>query len=149
NENSRFNLFTSKLVAGEKDESPLTANFHAAPPAKVAREVTANFEDTIELIGADMPARVGKGSSFKVTLWLKIKKRPTANYKVFAHFDGGGPVRFQGDHDQPGVCPTSTWMPGDIVSDTFDVSAGEMTSPRGEYTAWIGFFTGGSGQYKN
>src|SRR5262249_12841990 len=105
---------------------------------------------TIELLGADMPARVGKGSSFKVTLWLRVKKRPAMNYKVFAHFDPNGPgMRFQGDHDQPGICATSTWAPGDIVSDTFEVTAGQLTTARGDYTLWIGFFTGGSGQYKN
>jgi hypothetical protein len=150
NESSRYLLFSNRLAAGDQDESPLTATFRAAPPAQMAREVSANFEDTLELLGVDMPEHVSKGSTFKMTLWIRVKKRPTQSYKVFAHFDpNGAGQRFQGDHDQPGACPTATWMPGDIIADTFDVTAGGLTDPKGSYTVWIGFFTGGMGQYKN
>src|SRR5262249_9732190 len=148
NRNSRFLLFTNKLADGEKDESPLGATFRTAAPTKIARPIQATYEDAIELLGADMPERVGHGDTFKVTLWFRVKKKPPQNYKVFAHFDGPG-QRFQGDHDQPGVCPTGTWQPGDIVADTFDVVSGGLASPSGSYTLWVGFFTGGSGVYRN
>jgi hypothetical protein len=145
--NSRFNLFTNKLADGEKDVNPLLETFRQAPD-KIARPVTATFDDAIELLGADLPDRVSKGEKFKVTLWFRVKKRPTANYKVFMHFDLGG-ARFQGDHDQPGVCPTSAWKPGDVIEDTFEVTAGGMTHPKGVHEIHVGFFTGGNGAYKN
>jgi 4-amino-4-deoxy-L-arabinose transferase-like glycosyltransferase len=148
NKNSRFMLLSNRLAPDEKDESPLVGTFKPALPAHMTREIGANFDDTIELVGADLPESVSHGSTFKVTLWLRVKKRPTQAYKVFAHFDGPG-VRFQGDHDQPGACSTIYWQPGDIIADTFDVTAGELTHPRGVYTLFVGFFTGGAGIYHN
>lgn len=145
--NSRFNLFTNQLAEGEKDVNPLLDTFHKEPE-KIARPVAASFDDSIDLLGVDMPDRVSRGERFSVTLWYRVKKRPTANYKVFMHFDIGS-TRFQGDHDQPGVCPTSFWKPGDIIADTFDVTAGGMTHPTGTHTVYTGFFTGGNGAWKN
>jgi 4-amino-4-deoxy-L-arabinose transferase-like glycosyltransferase len=148
NKNTRFNLYTNRLDAGEKDANPLLTTFRKEAPTSVKHPLSATFEDTLELIGVDLPERAGHGDTIQVTVWLRVKKRPTANYKAFLHFDGPG-VRFQGDHDQPGVCPTTSWQPGDIIADTTDVVAGELTHPRGTYTLWLGFFTGGNGVYKN
>jgi len=64
------------------------------------------------------------------------------------HFDSGG-VRFQGDHF-PVACSTQFWQPGDIVSDTHEITAApEITHPRTTYTLHVGFFTGGFGSWKN
>ena len=84
-----------------------------------------------------------------MTLWFKVKKRFNQSQKVLMHFDSvGSPVRFQADHD-PKSCSTTYWQPGDVISDTFDVTAGELTHPRGNYTVYTGFFTGGGGIWKN
>ncbi len=149
NRNARFLLLTNKLLPGESDQNPLLDAFPGQPPASYARDITANFEDTLELLGVDMPDRVTKGSRFKMTLWFRVKKRPTQNYKVLVHFDGG-PVRFQGDHDPVrGLCAASQWQPGSVVKDTFEVTAGDMTNPKGTYQVFTGLFTGGSGFWKN
>jgi len=149
NRNARFLLLTNKLLPGETDQNPLIEAFPDQPPASFGRNATANFEDTIELLGVDMPDRVTKGTRFKMTLWYRVKKRPAQNYKVFVHFDGG-PIRFQGDHDPVGaLCGASQWQPGQVVKDTFEVTAGDLTNPKGTYQVFIGFFTGGSGFWKN
>jgi hypothetical protein len=68
---------------------------------------------------------------------------------IFVHVDGAG-VRFQGDHFPIGNrCGTTFWQAGDIVADTFEVQAGALTDPRGSYDVYMGFFTGGAGQWKN
>jgi 4-amino-4-deoxy-L-arabinose transferase-like glycosyltransferase len=150
NESSRFLLLTNKLENGESDQNPLIHAYLPGPPAHMDREIGANFEDTIELLGADMPQRVGRGEKFKVTFYYKVNKKPPQNYKVFVHFDSSAGVRFQGDHDPiGGRCGATFWQPGDIIADTFEVEAGSLTSPKGPYTVLAGFFTGGGGVYKN
>lgn len=149
NRNSRFLLLANRLKDAEKDVNPLITAFRKTPPNTVARNVTANFDNKIELIGVDMPDRVEHGDKFKLTLWFHVLQKIPTNYKIFVHFDGSG-VRFQGDHDPiGGRCGTSFWQVGDYVADTVEVTAGELTHPRGTYTGHIGFFTGGGGQWKN
>jgi hypothetical protein len=149
NRNARFLLLTNKLLPGETDQNPLLDVFPPKLPESFARNATANFDDTIELVGVDMPDRVAKGARFPMTFWLRVKKRPTQNYKVLVHFDGG-PVRFQADHDPVnGLCGSSQWQPGSIVKDTFEATAGDLTNPKGTYQVFTGFFTGGSGFWKN
>jgi 4-amino-4-deoxy-L-arabinose transferase-like glycosyltransferase len=146
--NSRFFLLSNQLASGETDESPIAKAFHREPPARFDRQVQANWEDTVELLGVDMPESVEKGDRFKVTLWFKVKKRFAQSQQIFMHFDGAG-VRFQGDHF-PVACNTQFWQPGDIVSDTHTVTAApDITHPRTTYTLNMGFFTGSFGSWKN
>ncbi len=147
--NSRFYLFSNMLTGAEKDLSPLVTSFHKAPPARMDRVVEATWEDTVDLLGVDMPERARKGETFTMTLWFRVKKRFSSAQQLLMHFDhSGSPVRFQADH-HPKSCSTTYWQPGDIVSDTFEVKAGELTHPRGTYTVYTGFFTGGGGIWKN
>jgi hypothetical protein len=152
-ENSRFFLYSNQL-GGQRDVNPLNAAIFREPPASVGREVSATFEPAaggageIELIGIDMPESVAKRSRFKMTLWFHVVERPAANYKIFVHFDKG--VRFQADHDPiRGLCGTSLWQPGDYIADTFEVEAGDLTHPKGQYTVLVGFFTGTNPNWKN
>jgi len=148
NQNSRYMLVSNDLVAGETDVNPLLEVFHKEPPAQFARQITANFDDTVELLGVDMPERARKGSTFKLTMWLKVLKRPSQNWKVLLHFDQGG-VRFQGDHE-PARCGMTYWQPGDIIADTFEVKvAPDLTQPTGTYTIYGGFFQGSGGVWTN
>jgi 4-amino-4-deoxy-L-arabinose transferase-like glycosyltransferase len=147
-ENSRYMLITNKMMPNEQDKNPLADIFRAEPPAKFARDVKANFDDTIELLGIDMPEGVKKGQKFKVTLWLRVLKRPSEDWKVFLHFDQGA-IRFIGDHP-PARCGMKTWQPGDIIADTFEIKAApEITQPRGMYAVWGGFFKGSGGVWYN
>jgi hypothetical protein len=149
NRNSRFLLLTNRLGVGERDENPLLTSFRKEVPQSFSRPMNVNFENKIQLIGIDMPDSAPHGDKFKMTLWFKVLARPTMNYKILLHFDGAG-VRFQGDHDPiGGRCGTTFWQPGDIIADTVEVEAGQITHPRGPYDVYTGFFTGGSGQWKN
>jgi hypothetical protein len=147
--NSRFLLFSNQLRSGESDKNPLQTAIRREAPTHFERAVEANFEGKIQLLGVDMPDTVAKGERFPLTLWFKVLEKPGTNYKIFLHFDGTG-VRFQGDHEPiKGRCGTSYWQPGDIIQDTYEVTAGELTHPRGSYNVWAGFFTGSSGSWKN
>ncbi|MFH0901546.1 MAG: hypothetical protein V2A73_13040, partial [Pseudomonadota bacterium] len=149
NRSSRFLLLTNKLTGGETDQNPLLSAIGRSPPASMKRPVTADFEGTIELIGADLPDRVGHGERFSMTLFYRVNGKPSMSYKVFVHFDTVG-SRFQGDHDPiDGRCGTTFWQAGDYITDTFPVTAGELTNPRGTYSIYVGFFTGSAGRWKN
>lgn len=118
-----------------------------APAPRVP--LSATFADGVELVGADLPARVGRGERFEVTLYFHVTRPPSKRWQVFAHFDRGS-VRFQGDHWPVGDrCPSHRWNAGDYITDRFAVTAGDITYPPGRYELWVGFFVGSNGQWTN
>jgi 4-amino-4-deoxy-L-arabinose transferase-like glycosyltransferase len=146
---AQFILVSNRLQTGEVDHNPLDKALRREPPTDIKSSVAANFDDTIELLGVTMPARVNRGDSFEMKLYFRVLKKPNRNWQVFVHFDGGG-LRFQGDHwPINNRCGTNYWQAGDYVVDSFRVTAGNMTSPRTTYRAWIGFFVGSSGNWTN
>ena len=152
--NSRYFLYSNQLGPGEKDENPLGRLIQRTPPspkiplAYTFRPATAGQRGEIELIGMDMPAEVKARTSFKMTLYYKVNEKLSTNYKVLVHFDKGS--RFQGDHDPlRNLCGSSYWQPGDYITDTFEVKAGDTFSTKGVYQVYTGFYTGSSGNWKN
>jgi hypothetical protein len=149
-ENVQFRLLSNQLPEGEKDLNPLVTAVRRSPPEGVRAEPLAVFEEQIELIGVKMPASVGRGDKFDMTLIYKVVKPVTRPWKVFVHIDYKAPPRIIGDHGVAGGhCPMSTFQPGDYIVDQFEVKAGDRNFNRGKYTVWTGFFVGGSGQYTN
>jgi hypothetical protein len=92
-----------------------------APPAEVRNG--ANFEDLVELTSAIInPSRVVTGESFRVSLNFKVLGKIEQDYMIFVHVeDAEGRVdRLNVDH-APRLKPTSTWQPGEMVRDDFEV----------------------------
>lgn len=151
--NARTLLLSNRLGEGETDKNPLAKMILRVPPAKMKNRPPGPviFDDRLELIGWDMPTVVTKGDDFTVTLYFHALKTVGGQWKVFAHFDpNGGSPRFQGDHDPlNNRCQTSYWQEGDYIVDTFKVEAGDVSSATGAYTAYVGFFIGSSGNWKN
>ena len=154
--NSRYFLYSNRLAPGETDSNPLLHAVRRERPADIGTPVSATFvpdgthqRGKLELLGVKLPRTAAKGGTFEVSLFFQVHEAPSAAYKVFAHFDRAS-GRFQGDHDPiGGRCGTQHWQAGDFVIDTFEVSAGSLTTARGEYELFIGFFTGSAGQWKN
>lgn len=144
-ESARYMLVTNTLETGETDRNPLAQAFSQSLP-KIQTPISAVFDDTLELIGYDLPERVQRGRSFRMSLYYKVLKKPTRDYKIFVHFDARG-SRFNSDHDPIlGRCSTNYWREGDYVVDTFEVKAGTPTSPRATHKVYTGFYSGtGSG----
>jgi hypothetical protein len=72
--------------------------------------------------------------------------KPPSGYKIFLHFDGPG-TRFNGDHvPLDGKFPTTLWSPGDYITDPYEMMAERATTPKGQYTIWMGFWPGGDGK---
>ncbi len=143
-------LLLSNRVDGTTDKNPLrTAILHAEPKQIQKRpKAPIVFDNKIELLGWDIPARVGRGDKFTVRMYYKIRQPVGGNWRVLFHFDGA--LRFNGDHEPiKGRCQTSTWQPGDYIVDTHTVTAGAGAFTPGPYDVWTGFFTGSNPNWKN
>jgi hypothetical protein len=166
---SRFLLLSNRLGAGEADQNPLKKYVWMAPraPTPVTTgdntggmrhdwsgqsppwpaprvPASAEFGNSIELLGADYPAVVRRPTKFPLTLHFRVNQRPPGGYKVFVHFDSTGNPRVLADHAPlDGAFPTSYWLPGEYIKDLVEVDVPLMTTPAGVYTLYIGFWPGG------
>lgn len=146
NDNPRTLLVTNR-AEGAPDRNPLRdALLQQAPRVRQRPESRIVYDDRIELLGWDVPARARAGASFEVTLVYKILAPVGGTWRVFMHFDRPG-GRFLGDHVPiDGRCPTSDWQTGDIIVDRVTVLA---SAGAGDYDLWTGFFTGSAPSWQN
>lgn len=147
--NAKFLLLSNQLGQGESDRNPLARAIVREAPQGIEMPLQVDFDGRVELIGVDMPDAVDRGDSFEMTLYFRVRKPVGGNWKIFAHFDGGG-MRFQGDHGPINDrCSTSYWQPGDYIVDTFTVEAGNVTYAKTTYSVLVGFFRGSNGNWSN
>ena len=112
------------------------------PSARVA------WEESLELAGWELPARIGVGEPFHLTLYFKVLKPLDRSWKIFIHMDGPT-MRINADHDPlGGRCPTSTWKPGDVIVDRTALRV-DPSFDGGKYDVWIGFFGGMDPNWRN
>ena len=85
---------------------------------------------------------VHAGTSFDLTLYWQATAPPEADYITFVHLlDLAGEIAAQVDRrPRDGRYPTSFWMPGEVVSDTFTLSVPAAASP-GHYRLVGGMYT--------
>jgi hypothetical protein len=142
---SRFLLVSNRLGQGEQDKNALKTLVRQEAPTPQHR-VIADFDGKLALLGYDLPAEVSRGHKFTIKLHFQVKQKPPAGYKIFVHFDGPG-TRFNGDHTPlDGKFPTNLWSPGDYITDPYEMMAERATTPKGQYTIWMGFWPGGDGK---
>ncbi len=113
--------------------------FGAPSPSKI---FDARFDDTARLIGYDVTR---SQQNLRVVLyWQALAPTPTP-YKVFAHLvDAGGTLRAQRDQvPGAGEYPTTTWVKGEYLVDTFDISI--TNTPAGSYQIQIGMYDAETG----
>ena len=112
-------------------------------PTSVANRPAARvaWEESLELLGWEMPTRIHLGEPFQIALYYKVLKPLDRSWKVFIHMDGPK-MRVNADHDPVGGrCPTSTWKPGDVIVDRTTLRVGAPFDA-GTYEVWTGFFGG-------
>jgi hypothetical protein len=112
------------------------------------------WDDRIELLGWNIPARVHLGEKFELAVYYRVLKPLDLEWSAFVHIDGGK-GRANADHDPiSGRCPTSAWRAGDVLVDrtttavTTNAFGGGTLEP-GTYDVWIGFFRGWEGGWQN
>jgi 4-amino-4-deoxy-L-arabinose transferase-like glycosyltransferase len=103
------------------------------------REQAVNFGDEIDFLGYDVSSLTMKpGDQVTVTLKWRARRQLKANYSTFVHiFDFPTTRIFGGSDGMPS--PTSTWQPGEIITDvhTFKVNA---DAPPGTWEIEIGLY---------
>jgi 4-amino-4-deoxy-L-arabinose transferase-like glycosyltransferase len=112
-----------------------------APP-EVAHPVGAELGDVVELVGYDLlPTRISPGGTLHLTLVWRCLGEMDASYTVFTHLlDTAQQIR--GQQDNPpvgGSYPTTLWVPGEIVVDTYSIEVHD-DAPPGRYAVEVGMY---------
>jgi hypothetical protein len=110
-------------------------------PPPMANTLNANFADHITLLGYDLPQRrVQPGESFPVTLHLQAHRTMGQNLLIFNHLLDPDAVQHGGaDRIPKKYYTTLLWVPGEIVSDAYEVFV-ESTAPPGIYWLDVGLY---------
>jgi 4-amino-4-deoxy-L-arabinose transferase-like glycosyltransferase len=125
-------------TAGKDLGSSLALGPFVVPPPPEASAIEsvpeATLGDGIELASHSVSRPRGQ---LQVDLVWQAKARPSRDYTVFVHvLDAAGEVVSQAD-SQPrgGDFPTSIWLPGDSVADSYTLAV-----PAGRYTVEVGMY---------
>ena len=108
----------------------------------IPNAVRFSFEDKIALIGYDMDRRtVSPGETIHLTLYWQALAKMREDYVVFVHLLRGRDEIWARADSQPldGAAPTSTWRPGWIIEDRYELTTGPDTPP-GAYEIEVGFY---------
>ncbi|GIK41266.1 MAG: hypothetical protein BroJett011_50990 [Chloroflexota bacterium] len=103
--------------------------------------VNANFGDTLTLLGYDLPQRrVQPGATFPITLHWRSERAVGQNLIVFNHLLDQAAVQRGGADRVPQLYYTTLlWVPGEIVSDAYDVPVA-ADAPPGVYWLDVGLY---------
>jgi hypothetical protein len=111
------------------------------PP--ITHPLDVQLGDDVVLLGYDLQEdRVAPGDTLYLTLHWQALDRPDRPYTVFVHLVGSG-GQMAGQQDRmpvDGTLPTTCWVPGEIVSDSYDVVVASGVSP-GVYDLLAGMYT--------
>jgi hypothetical protein len=111
-------------------------------PPTVATPLDVAFGESIELIGATLPAPVyHPGQEVPVTLNWHASARPTGRFKIFTHLVGpDGTLRAQRDLEPgDGMLPTNGWARGEFITTSNTIPL-PPDAPFGTYELWVGMY---------
>jgi hypothetical protein len=110
--------------------------------AEVPNSVNFNFENRVALIGYDMDRRTASpGETIHLTLYWRALAKMEEDYVVFVHLLLGEDQIWARVDSQPldGAAPTSTWRPGWIIEDRYELTTGQ-DAPSGTYQIELGLY---------
>jgi hypothetical protein len=103
--------------------------------------------DRIELLGYDIkPTDARSGGTIHLTLYWRALDEMDTDYTVFSHVLGpdGSTVAQQDNPPVRGTYPTTLWLPGEIITDPYDIVL-SADLPPGDYPIEVGFYVAESG----
>jgi 4-amino-4-deoxy-L-arabinose transferase-like glycosyltransferase len=118
-----------------------TASISPSHPLKV------NWDNRIKLLGFDLESKIYEpGDTIHLTLYYQALTDIDENFTVFTQLLGptnpatGTPLWGQSDSEPcQRAYPTSTWQPGEIIRDQFEILIGDG-APTGQYPLLVGFY---------
>jgi hypothetical protein len=115
--------------------------------AGVPNPVHFNLGNRIALVGYNMDRRTASpGETIHLTLYWQALAKMEENYSVFTHVLGEE-NRIWAQHDswpQDGDAPTSTWEPGQVIADEYELTINPDTPPD-VYDVEIGLYLAETG----
>jgi len=135
----------ARLPVGEFEITGWTRNFTAPQPQQ---PVGADFGGLATLLGVDADtAALSPGGTFNVTLHWRADAEFDRDYKAFVQIIGPEGQLFGQVDQTPGAgqFPTSGWLPGEYIADSYAVPLDPATPP-GEYGLLIGLYYPDTGQ---
>jgi hypothetical protein len=118
------------------------------PTLANATEVAFGNSTQLKLIGYDLPiAQLAPGDSLKVTLYWQAEVEMDTDYTVFVQLlDSAGRVVAQVDLPPlAGAAPTTTWLPGEILTDPYTLTL-PAGLPPGDYRLITGLYHAATGE---
>lgn len=120
----------------------------AAAANEISRPLQLRLGEHIWLVGYDLPrAAFRPGEAVSLTLFWRADAPLAVRYKVFTHLVGAtwnaGSENFlwgqQDNEPAAGQLPTTRWVPGAVVADTYRVRLAD-DAPPGRYTLEVGMY---------
>ncbi len=123
---------------------PINRTFDVPP---IAHPLGVTLGGQVELLGYDLSAEeVAPGGTLTLTLYWRALAEMDGNYAVFTHLvaaDGS----MSGQRDNPpvgGTYPTTLWVAGEVVADTYAIPIRADTVP-GEHRLEVGMYIAETG----
>jgi len=116
--------------------------------AAVPNPTRFDFEGKLALIGYTLDRRAAKpGESFVLTLYWQALQPLSEDYTVFTHVLGERDAIWAQKDSQPqdGAAPTSSWPPGMVIEDQYELRLRPDTPPD-VYAVEVGLYQGATGQ---
>ncbi len=126
-----LNAFLRVVTTGIEDPPDRVRQFSAP---QVAHPVSATFGGRIALLGYDLESQdVAPGESVALTLYWRALHPISRSYTVFTHLRStqGDLVNQEDGIPQDGRAPTTCWLPGEVIADTYMIEVpAEASSER-------------------
>ncbi len=143
---SELLLASDRLIAGERNESPLAPLLLDAAP-RPEHPLHAVLDGKLELLGWSLQSSTGESeqqlapsTSYRLVVFYRVLAPLHGAWQAFVHLDGLQ-RRFNADHELlDGKYPTSLWRPGDVLADSAEVLLEPNFSP-GRYRLYFGLFS--------
>jgi uncharacterized membrane protein len=126
----------------------ITARQVAKPSSSPEVVTSADFTGQARLSGFTLSTRhLESRGSLVVTLYWQSLEEMAEDYKVFVHLvDSKGQLVAQSDAPPcAGQCPTTSWVPGDVSSDSHKLTLPDNL-PAGRYQVRIGLYSESNGR---
>jgi hypothetical protein len=120
---------------------------HSFAVPNISHPQAVNYDSRISMLGYELgSSKAQGGDSLQFMLYWQGQSLMNVSYKFFVHVvDEQGHILTQHD-DIPGAgaLPTTGWLPGEVVTDTFDLPLPKDAAP-GRYQIQVGFYDSATG----
>lgn len=139
----------TRPITGSQPAPTLAAEGSPALVFAPAQRLGARFGEAIEFVGYDLDQEVYLvGEEIGLTLYWQTIASPEEDIALALHlFDGDGQLVAQYDgHPLDETRPTSSWQPGEMISETVSLPLPPTDLAPGSYQLELGLYLSGTGE---